>query len=140
MIHEALCDSFNTPLVMLTIREIILMTNTYLSNTKSKTTLESKSNKYNIPSIHIIDLVTTYISHLFTMFGIESQFSSQNASYKSEGESLLKVVETLSLFRDKVRKLAQAGENGQAILEECDRLRDVELVELGIVLDDQPGT
>lgn len=45
----------------------------------------------------------------------------------------------LSSFRDEVRKLALKGANSKEILELCDRLRDNELVDLGVALDDQEG-
>lgn len=46
---------------------------------------------------------------------------------------------TLSTFRDDVRRLAMAkGENAlKDILALCDRLRDSDLVPLGVALDDQ---
>jgi len=47
----------------------------------------------------------------------------------------------LSSFRDNVRKLAMAkGENAlKDILALCDKLRDSDLVPLGVALDDQEG-
>jgi cysteinyl-tRNA synthetase len=45
----------------------------------------------------------------------------------------------LSSFRDEVRKLALKGASSKEILELCDRLRDNELVDLGVALDDQEG-
>ncbi len=48
---------------------------------------------------------------------------------------------TLSAFRDNVRKLAIAREAAalKDILALCDKLRDVDLVPLGVALDDQEG-
>lgn len=46
----------------------------------------------------------------------------------------------LSSFRDEVRRLALKGANSKEILELCDRLRDNELIDLGVALDDQEGT
>lgn len=50
-------------------------------------------------------------------------------------------IRTLSSFRDGVRKVAIAkGENAlKDILALCDRLRDVDLVPLGVALDDVEG-
>jgi cysteinyl-tRNA synthetase len=45
----------------------------------------------------------------------------------------------LSSFRDEVRRLALKGANSKEILELCDRLRDNELIDLGVALDDQEG-
>ncbi len=48
---------------------------------------------------------------------------------------------TLSSFRDGVRQLAmKKGDNAlKDILALCDKLRDVDLVPLGVALDDQEG-
>ena len=48
---------------------------------------------------------------------------------------------TLSSFRDGVRKLAIAkGDSAlKDILALCDKVRDVDLVPLGVALDDQEG-
>lgn len=45
----------------------------------------------------------------------------------------------MSTFRDDVRKLALGKASSKEILELCDRLRDNELVDLGVALDDQEG-
>lgn len=46
----------------------------------------------------------------------------------------------LSSFRDEVRRLAIAKAQSKEILALCDKLRDVDLVPLGVALDDQEGT
>lgn len=50
-------------------------------------------------------------------------------------------IRSLSTFRDSVRRLAMGkGDTAlQDILALCDRLRDVDLVPLGVALDDQEG-
>lgn len=55
---------------------------------------------------------------------------------------MMPYLRTLSTFRDNVRKLAIArGDTAiKDILALCDKLRDVDLVPLGVVLDDQEGT
>lgn len=45
----------------------------------------------------------------------------------------------LSTFRDDIRKLALGGATGKDFLELCDRMRENELVDLGVALDDQEG-
>lgn len=45
----------------------------------------------------------------------------------------------LSSFRDEVRRLAIAKAPSKEILALCDKLRDVDLVPLGVALDDQEG-
>jgi hypothetical protein len=46
----------------------------------------------------------------------------------------------LSSFRDQIRQLAMSGAPSSEILALTDRLRDVEMVDLGVALDDQDGT
>lgn len=45
----------------------------------------------------------------------------------------------LSSFRDQVRQLAMSGAPSSEILALTDRLRDIEMVDLGVALDDQEG-
>ena len=57
-------------------------------------------------------------------------------------ETLMPYLRTLSAFRDGVRKLAIAKDQNalKEILDLSDKLRDVDLVPLGVALDDQEGT
>lgn len=52
---------------------------------------------------------------------------------------LMPYLSALSTFRDQVRKLAIAKADPSEILALTDRLRDYELAELGVALDDQAG-
>ena len=54
---------------------------------------------------------------------------------------LIPYLRALSLFRDGVRRFAIGGGDGalKNILALCDQLRDVDLVPLGVALDDQEG-
>jgi cysteinyl-tRNA synthetase len=45
----------------------------------------------------------------------------------------------LSTFRDSVRQLAIAKASSNEVLALCDKLRDADLVPLGVALDDQEG-
>lgn len=46
---------------------------------------------------------------------------------------------TLSNFRDQIRRLAREQVPYNEFLKQCDNLRDVQLVDLGVSLDDQEG-
>lgn len=50
---------------------------------------------------------------------------------------LMPYLRALSAFRDSVRKLARDGASNSDILALSDRLRDQEMVDLGVALDDQ---
>lgn len=49
---------------------------------------------------------------------------------------LLPYLSVLSKFRDEVRR---HGRGNTELMQLCDRLRDEDLVELGVAVDDQPG-
>ena len=61
--------------------------------------------------------------------------------YLQREEVLMPYIRALSTFRDGVRKVAIAkGETAlKDILALCDKLRDVDLVPLGVALDDVEG-
>lgn len=50
-------------------------------------------------------------------------------------------LKALSSFRDEIRRLAITNDGGavKGILRVCDRLRDEDLIPLGVALDDQEG-
>lgn len=52
---------------------------------------------------------------------------------------LMPYLRAMSTFRDKVRQLAISGGTAAEILALSDQLRDLEMVDLGVALDDQEG-
>lgn len=52
---------------------------------------------------------------------------------------LMPYLRALSGFRDQVRQLAMSGAASSEFLALSDRLRDDDLVDLGVALDDQEG-
>lgn len=48
-------------------------------------------------------------------------------------------IRTLSTFRDNVRRLVMNGASAAELLALSDQLRDTELVDLGVAVDDQEG-
>lgn len=67
--------------------------------------------------------------------------SDVDPSTSQREEILMPYLRTLSTFRDGVRKLAiDKGDSAlKDILGLCDKLRDADLVSLGVALDDQEG-
>ncbi|KAI0633558.1 tRNA synthetases class I (C) catalytic domain-containing protein [Trametes polyzona] len=134
--RAALCDSFNTPEAINVLRELVSKTNVYLKTPGGN--LE----------IGLVQRVARWVGNMLRMFGLgegESQEigwgqerSASEGSVNRE-EVLMPYLRTLSSFRDGVRKLAIAkGENAlKDILALSDKLRDVDLVPLGVALDDQ---
>lgn len=81
------------------------------------------------------------VSHYFALDGVTgNEYSLQRE------EILMPYLRSLSSFRDGVRKVAidsaKSGNSADAIKEIlalCDKLRDTDLVPLGVALDDQEG-
>ncbi|OSD07063.1 hypothetical protein PYCCODRAFT_1359815 [Trametes coccinea BRFM310] len=134
--RAALCDSFNTPEAINVLRELVSKTNVYIRTPGAN--LE----------IGLIQRVARWVGDMLRMFGLgegETQEigwgQERNADEGSVNreEILMPYLRTLSSFRDGVRKLAIAkGDNAlKDILALSDKLRDVDLVPLGVALDDQ---
>jgi cysteinyl-tRNA synthetase len=67
--------------------------------------------------------------------------STKQLRYSQREEVVMPYLRVLSSFRDGVRQLAISKGDGAAkeILALCDKLRDSDLVPLGVALDDQEG-
>uniref|UniRef100_A0AC35UI62 DALR_2 domain-containing protein n=1 Tax=Rhabditophanes sp. KR3021 TaxID=114890 RepID=A0AC35UI62_9BILA len=138
-IHSALCNSINTRAVVEKVREIVTASNVYA--------MECKNVDKNVNCIILRD-IAAYIVKLFKMFGAplngghyfenNGSTESNNKSGVDEDEMLLPYLSALANFREKVRLSAIDNKN-KDILKLCDELRDVDLFELGIKLEDKDG-
>ncbi|KAF9270643.1 cysteinyl-tRNA synthetase [Marasmius fiardii PR-910] len=133
--RSALCDSFNTPDALNTIRDIISRTNSYI-NSRGKNV-----------NVGVVENIARWTGNMLRMFGLGEGESSEIGwgQERKVGESvdqeevLMPYLRALSSFRDGVRKIAMAkGDSAlKDILSLCDKLRDNDLVALGVALDDQ---
>ncbi|KAI0320457.1 tRNA synthetases class I (C) catalytic domain-containing protein [Amylostereum chailletii] len=132
----ALCDSFNTPVALDALRELVSKTNVYI-NARGKDL-----------NVGLVERVARWTGAMLRMFGLGEgetaeigwgQEQRDGAPTANREESLMPYLRALSTFRDGVRRLAMGKGEGATkdILALCDRLRDVELVPLGVALDDQ---
>ncbi|KZT71709.1 cysteinyl-tRNA synthetase [Daedalea quercina L-15889] len=134
--RAALCDSFNTPEALSVLRELVSRTNVYI-NSRGKD-LE----------VGVVVRVADWVGRMLRVFGLGEGETSEigwgqerDAGEESVNreEILMPYLRTLSSFRDGVRRLAIA--KGDAALKDIlalsDKLRDVDLVPLGVALDDQ---
>ncbi|KAH7909293.1 tRNA synthetases class I (C) catalytic domain-containing protein [Hygrophoropsis aurantiaca] len=135
-LRAALCDSFNTPEAIKILRDLVSRMNIYM-NSQGK----------NI-NVNLVENVARWVGQMLRMFGLgEGEKSDlgwgQEGEHGEQGtnreEVLMPYLRTLSSFRDGVRRLAIARNDSSIkdILALCDRLRDVDLVPLGVALDDQ---
>ncbi|KAJ7049675.1 tRNA synthetases class I (C) catalytic domain-containing protein [Mycena amicta] len=131
----ALCDSFNTPVAIGVLRDLISRTNVYIT-TRGKAL-----------NVQLLENIAGWVGQMLRMFGLgagpeaELGWGADDASVASgvnREKVLMPYVRALSSFRDGVRRLAMGkGDTAlQDILALCDRLRDVDLVPLGVALDD----
>ncbi|KAJ3036550.1 hypothetical protein HDV00_002571 [Rhizophlyctis rosea] len=134
-VHAALCDSFNTPVAMNEIRELISSANTYY---------QDKEKARQTPNAQVLGRIAKYVTKMMRTFGVFPDSNVEigvggGAGGKSSDEVLLPYLQTMSTFRDGVRELAQAKADPKEFLKLSDKLRDEDLVELGVVLDDREG-
>jgi cysteinyl-tRNA synthetase len=129
-IHAAICDSINTPAVMSELMDLVSKTNIYLS-----------SGRNNI-NVEVPKMVAMYVTRILRIFGVveDSEIGfgvSIQRNVENVEDIVLPYLRVLSGFRDNVRDLARQGKSHSEFLTLSDKLRDVDLVELGVSLDDQ---
>jgi len=128
-VHEALCDDFDTPTVLQILLKLVRLTNIYVGTTEPDP-----------PVPLIVKEAAQYLTRIFRVFGLvegdtDIGFGEQEAGGASREEVLGPVLDTLTAFREKVRTAALAGDV-QEVLRVCDVLRDRDLIEVGVRLED----
>lgn len=131
-VHEALCDSFDTPRALSGILDLISQTNIYMKSTNTTNTTSSETLK------HILG----FVQKMYRIFGLQDEdcsSSSSSSSFSGKEIDLLSVLKEVSKFRDSIRALAlEGGGRTAALLEACDVLRR-SVQEKGIVFEDRSG-
>ncbi|KAI9890305.1 MAG: hypothetical protein M1814_004215 [Vezdaea aestivalis] len=135
-VHEALCDSFNTPNAMQAIQTLIVEATAYMSPR-----LTRKAGAY--LNIEVVKEVSRWVTRMVRIFGLDSTGESTGwTGGPSQGDDAQKIAlpyaRALVDFRDQIRKLATSQDSPikKELLAICDRVRDVELVNLGVDIDD----
>uniref|UniRef100_A0A0M3JXA8 Cysteine--tRNA ligase, cytoplasmic n=1 Tax=Anisakis simplex TaxID=6269 RepID=A0A0M3JXA8_ANISI len=139
-VNAALCDSIDTRTVIEKIRELIALGNAYIVEMERQNT---------IPNCLLLRNIAAYMTWLLKIFGtipqnieigfpIESSgsVSCLGAPSTSAESVLMPYLLALADFREKVRNIAREHKV-VGILQECDRLRDEVLPELGVRLEDR---
>ncbi|KHJ83066.1 hypothetical protein OESDEN_17238, partial [Oesophagostomum dentatum] len=114
------------------LRELIGLGNSYIVE-------KEKVNA--VPNCLLLRKIALYITDLFTVFGVipksgEIGFPMESESAIGTEALLMPYLNALASFRENVRNVAKDNKI-VAILEECDRLRDDVLPELGVRLEDR---
>lgn len=128
-VHTALCDNIDTRSALDAIRDLVSHCNIYIKQVKQPNTLFLRD-------------VAVYITKIFTIFGAISSShdaigfpvddTSTNLNLE---ETVMPYLEILANFREKVRNHGKTLK-ANSILEECDKLRDDVLPNIGVRLED----
>lgn len=136
--RKALCDSFDTPTAMRILLDLVSTTNVYERARRQD------------PNVRVLQNVAGWVGEMLRMFGLgegpvregeigwgEVDEGQGSSSSGADRETLLiPYLEALSSFRSSVRQLARAGAPHTDLLKLADRLRDQDLVDLGVALED----
>lgn len=141
--RKALCDSFDTPTAMSVLLSLVTRVNVY----------EKEAGRAGV-NAGVLEAVARWVSEMLRMFGLgqgavretdigwgNSDATGQSAGGDGATEDreaiLLPYLDTLSSFRSAVRSHALESKPPQVdLLKLADRLRDQDLVDLGVALED----
>ncbi|KDE05486.1 cysteinyl-tRNA synthetase [Microbotryum lychnidis-dioicae p1A1 Lamole] len=140
--RHAMCDSFDTPKGIQIILELVSKANVYLAKPRKEV------------NVSVVVSVAEWTTRMLRMFGLGEGSPVDPVSGDRiigwgmavvPGEEaqvdkttlLMPYLRALSTFRDRIRKLAIEGAPVSAMLQLTDQLRDIDLVDLGVALDDQ---
>jgi len=129
-IHEALCDNFDTPTVLNIMMELISECNKYITKKDAEEEVR----------VLLLRKVANLLTRILRILGV---IETEDIGFPQEGggskeEFVAPVLDAFSTFRDQVRNEAMTLK-ATKILEACDQVRDVSLVDLGVRLEDRTG-
>ncbi|XP_034944373.1 cysteine--tRNA ligase, cytoplasmic [Chelonus insularis] len=126
-IHNALCDNIDTRTSLELIRDLVSQCNIYTKNSTN-------------PNVLLLRDIAVYITRILKIFGAISS-SSDDIGFPIDNESntnvetVMRHLTILSEFREKMRSIGKEIKS-KDILEECDKLRDEILPNVGVRLED----
>lgn len=138
-VHAALCDNFDTPRSLTALRTLVGTTNVYLRSNRYKGPLLLKAAKFVFRMLKVFGVTS----------GSEATLDYVDGNTKSIDDGLIDCLakfrqnvrlSSQQLFRDLKRnksvELAEAVELVQGLLNACDDLRDKQMIEFGVQLED----
>ncbi|KAH3680122.1 hypothetical protein WICMUC_000523 [Wickerhamomyces mucosus] len=130
-VHAAFSDNLSTPQAIKSILSLVSSTRLYISDVGTDVRIES------------LVQVTTWITKILDILGFSSRSDqlgwaeeSTDTSSSTE-EAILPYVKTLSSYRDQIRQAAIKKAPYSEFLIASDKIRDHELLNLGVSLDDR---
>lgn len=136
-VHASFCDNLSTPQVLKTLGDIVTSTNTYIKSIGSGLKIEPVIEvcKYVTKILDIIGFQTRPDGLGWLSGSVEGE-SSANGSLE---DTVMPYVKVLSTFRDEVRSMAIKKVDNIEYLKLTDSIRDHDLLNLNIALDDRNG-
>ena len=117
-IHTHLCNNIDTGHVFVEIDELLKVVNVYAQEKPKHLLLKS---------------IYDYLIQLFGVFGLE--YEEEETAGTGSGERTVQIMDLFLKFRDSIRSNAKT--DFKTILDLCDQVRDYDLVELGIRVEDK---
>lgn len=139
-VDTALKDSFNTPVAMAKLLDLVSAANVYMrEQPQPRLLLLKKIANYITQMLNIFGLIEgtlmgVTIFYLFYFPEGEIGFTSGESTGQSKEQVLTPVLDALAQFRSDVRK-ATATKDMKEVLNVCDNLRDEVLPPLGVKLE-----
>ncbi|CCD25716.1 cysteine--tRNA ligase NDAI_0F03980 [Naumovozyma dairenensis CBS 421] len=135
-VHVSFCDNLSTPQVLKTLSDLITLSNTYISNVGTNLKIE--------PLLGICKYVTKILDILgfparSDQLGWVNVSSVETQESGSIEDVAMPYVKCLSTFRDQIRSLAISGADVKEFLKLTDNVRDQDLLNLNVALDDRNG-
>ncbi|XP_046748618.1 cysteine--tRNA ligase, cytoplasmic [Diprion similis] len=133
-VHAALCDNIDTRSALDALRDIVAHSNIYMRDSTGLNNL-------------LLRDIAVYITKILSVFGAIPNFHHANIGFplacdnndsNNIEEKVMPYLEILADFRGSVRSQARTSK-ATNILEECDRLRDEILPNVGVRLEDHEG-
>ena len=132
-VHAALCDNLGVPQAIRAMMDLVNSSNVYLNEVGPELRID------------LLVQVVRFLTRMLRVFGFDvrddglgwkdAATTDATTSVEEVGMPFVKV---LSKFRDTVRQMSIDGTlDAKTLLECCDRVRDEELLDLGVALDDR---
>jgi cysteinyl-tRNA synthetase len=117
-IHEYFCDNFATDSVLDELSLLLNRTNTYMQG------------EVRAP---LLDSIGKYMKHILACLGLDYSMAAVAGSDK-----VSPILDIICKFRDEIRDAAR-NKDFAGVLKVCDRVRDSDLIDVGVRLEDRPG-
>lgn len=135
--RAAMCDNFDTPRGIDVLLQLVSQANIY-----------EKATSRDALNVGVLEAVARYVGDMLQMFGLGTGIvrdgelgwgdDSVDAPADTDREEVvLPYARVLSAFRDQVRQLARSAAPHNELLKLADKLRDEDLIDLGVSLEDQ---